>query len=59
MTIVYPSLMSRACVAELDELCEDASCECHCHDLDGLEPLVLDEDAAEVEYDTRARRRTP
>lgn len=43
MSIVYLSQMSRACAAELDELCQDASCECHCHDTDDLLPLFDDE----------------
>jgi len=59
VSIVYLSQMSRACAAELDELCQDASCECHCHDLDDLEPLDLDDadDVTWLSADDRARRR--
>jgi hypothetical protein len=51
--------MSRACAAELDDLCRDASCECHCHDCDGLEPFDVDESEGVtwLSADDRARRR--
>ena len=58
--IVYLSMLSAACRAGLPELCTDASCENYLHDGDDLEPFDLtpaQERAAEIEYDTRARRR--
>ncbi len=60
MTIVYPSLMSAVCNAQLPELCQDASCENPQHDYEDLEPLDLSaeaDDASFVEYDRRAEKR--
>jgi len=58
MSIVYLSQMSRACAAELDELCQDATCECHCHDTDDLLPLFAEsDDVTWLSADDRARRR--
>lgn len=58
--LIYLAQMSAACVNELHELCQDASCEDYCHDTDDLEPLDMDEagdNVTYVEFDTRARRR--
>jgi hypothetical protein len=52
--------LSVLCFYDACPECYDPDCLCHCHDLDDLEPLELDEAAeraAEIEYDTRARRR--
>lgn len=62
MTILALTDLSTLCFVDACEECRDPDCLCHCHDCDDLEPFRLTEaaeDAAEVEYDTRARRRTP
>lgn len=58
--IRYLHDLSLACVNEMHELCQDASCEDYCHDTEDLEPLDLtdeQEHAQAIELDTRARRR--
>lgn len=40
--IVYLAMLSAVCRVQLDELCQDANCECTCHDTDDLESLFDD-----------------
>ena len=40
--IIHIADLSLACIHELHELCEDATCEDVCHDVDDLEPLDLE-----------------
>ncbi len=59
VTILAMSDLSTLCFVDACDECRDPDCLCHCHDCDDLAPLFDEERdrAAEIEYDTRMRRR--